>query len=39
MYIRLLAFIGSFWLLSCAYAQPTTIAVAANMKDAFSEIA
>lgn len=39
MTIRFFALIASFWLLSCAYAQPTTIAVAANMKDAFTEIA
>ena len=39
MIIRLLALIASFCLLSSAYAQPTTIAVAANMKEAFAEIA
>lgn len=38
MTIRLLVLITSFWLFGGAYAQPTTIAVAANMKDAFSEI-
>lgn len=35
---HLLALIASFLLLSSSNAQPTTIAVAANMKDAFTEI-
>jgi len=39
MTTRLLALFASFfWIVSSASAQPTTIAVAANMKDAFAEI-
>lgn len=39
MTTRLLALFASFfWFVSSASAQPTTIAVAANMKDAFAEI-
>lgn len=38
MTIRFFTLIASFWLFGSAYAQPSTIAVAANMKDAFSEI-
>jgi len=39
MTTRLLTLFASFfWFVSSAYAQPTTIAVATNMKDAFAEM-